>query len=99
MINSEQFERQWTNPSVPEEDIISAEDSKNSLELSGQIFQDAGVKDFNEFIAEEVDELFPLGMTFEDWYNAAKAVDGISDEDAVDITDSATPYLNENLEV
>lgn len=99
MINSEQFERQWTNPSVPEEDIISAGDSKNSLELSGQIFQDAGVKDFNEFIAEEVDELFPLGMTFEDWYNAAKAVDGISDEDAVDITDTATPYLNENLEV
>ena len=37
-------------------------------------------------------------MTFEDWYNAAKKIDNISDEDAVDITDTATPYLNENLE-
>ena len=48
MINDEQFERQWTNPSVPEEDIINASDAKSSLELSGQIFEDAGVKDFNE---------------------------------------------------
>ena len=66
--------------------------------LAGQIFEDAGIKDFNEFIAEEVDDIFPLGMTFEDWYNAAKEVDGISDEDAVDISDTATPYLNENVE-
>ena len=98
MINDEQFERQWTNPSVPEEDIINASDAQSSLELSGQIFEDAGIKDFNEFIAEEVDDVFPLGMTFEDWYNAAKEVDGISDEDAVDISDTATPYLNENVE-
>ena len=98
MINDEQFERQWTNPSVPEEDIINASDAQSSLELSGQIFEDAGIKDFNEFIAEEVDDIFPLGMTFEDWYNAAKEVDGISDEDAVDISDTATPYLNENVE-
>lgn len=36
-------------------------------------------------------------MTFEDWYNATKTIDSISDDDAVDISDTATPYLNENL--
>lgn len=98
MKNNEEFDTQWTNPSVPEEDIIHAEESATSLELSGEIFKDAGVKDFDEFIAESVDDIFPLGMTFEDWYNAAVVIDGISEEDAVDITKTATPYLNENLE-
>ena len=40
----------------------------------------------------------PLGTTFEDWYEISKEIDGISDEDAVDISDTATPYLNENLD-
>ena len=39
----------------------------------------------------------PLGTTFEDWYNKAKEIDGISDEDAVDISKTATPYLNKDL--
>lgn len=98
MINNEEFDTQWTDPSIPEEDIIFAEDSKSSLELSGEIFEDAGIPDFDTFIEEEIDDTFPLGMTFEDWYNVAKTIDGISDEDAVDISDTATPYLNENLE-
>jgi NitT/TauT family transport system substrate-binding protein len=98
MKNNEEFDRQWSNPSIPEEDIICVEDSQNSLLLSGEIFKDAGVTDFNEFIANEVDDKFPLGMTFEDWYNAAIVIDGVAPEDAIDITDTATPYLNENLE-
>lgn len=98
MINNEEFQRQFTNPSVPEEDIINASESRSSLELSNKLFEDTGIKDFNEFIAEEIDGVFPLGMTFEDWYNKAKEIDGIKDEDAVDITKTATPYLNENLE-
>lgn len=98
MQNDENFSTQWTNPSIPEEDIIFVEDTQNSLKLSGEIFADAGVGDFNEFIANEVDDKFPLGMTFEDWYNAAIVIDGVAPEDAVDITDTATPYLNENLE-
>lgn len=98
MINNEEFDRQWTNPSIPEEDIICVEDSQNSLLLSGEIFEDAGVTDFKEFIANEVDDKFPLGMTFEDWYNAAIIIDGVAPEDAIDISDTATPYLNENLE-
>ena len=98
MQNDEDFSTQWTNPSVPEEDIIFVEDTQNSLKLSGEIFEDAGVGDFNEFIANEVDDKFPLGMTFEDWYNAAIIIDGVAPEDAIDIADTATPYLNENLE-
>ena len=97
MKNDEEFQTQWTNPSIPEEDVIFAEDSRKSLELSNELFKDAGIPDFDEFIAEEIDPVFPLGMTFEDWYNVAKTIDGISDEDAVDITKTATPYLNENL--
>ena len=98
MKNNEEFSTQWENPSLPEEDIIFASDSQKSLELSNQLFEDAGIPDFNEFISENIDGEFPLGMTFEDWYNVAKKIDGISDEDAIDISDTATPYLNENLE-
>ena len=98
MKNNEEFSTQWENPSLPEEDIIYASDSQKSLELSNQLFEDAGIPDFNEFISENIDGEFPLGMTFEDWYNVAKKIDGISDEDAIDISDTATPYLNENLE-
>ncbi len=98
MQNNENFITQWTNPSIPEEDIIRVADTQKSLELSNSLFESAGVKDFDEFIAEEIDPIFPVGMTFEDWYEVAKQIDGISDEDAVDISDTATPYLNENLE-
>lgn len=98
MQNDEDFQTQWENPSIPEEDIIYAADSKKSLELSNTLFEDAGVSDFNDFITENIDDVFPLGMTFEDWYETAKEIDGISDEEAVDISDTATPYLNENLE-
>ncbi len=98
MQNNEDFQTQWKDPAVPEEDIIFAKDSMKSLELSNEIFEEAGVPDFDEFIKDSVEDKFPLGMTFEDWYNAAKKIDNISDEDAVDITDTATPYLNENLE-
>lgn len=98
MINDEEFERQWTNPSVPEEDIINASDSQSSLKLSNQLFEDTGIPDFKEFISAEIDDTFPLGMTFEDWYNKAKKIDGISDKDAVDISKTATPYLNKDVE-
>ncbi len=98
MQNNEDFDTQWKDPSIPEEDIIYATDSEKSLELSNTLFEDAGVPDFTTFISENVDDIFPLGMTFEDWYNDAKIIDGISDEDAVDISDTATPYLNEDLE-
>lgn len=98
MKNDEEFSTKWENPSVPEEDIITVEDSKGSLAKSADIFESAGIPDFNEFIEKNIDPIFPLGITFEDWYNIAKTIDSIPEESAVDISKTATPYLNENLE-
>lgn len=41
-------------------------------------FDACGAKDFNTFIKEEVDPVFPLGMSFEDWKTKAKEVDQIT---------------------
>ena len=38
-------------------------------------------------------------MTFEDWYNEAKKIDDISDDEAVDISKTATSYLNKDLKI
>lgn len=40
-------------------------------------FDACGAKDFNTFIKEEVDLVFPLGMSFESWLDKAKEVDHI----------------------
>lgn len=41
-------------------------------------FDACGAKDFNTFIKEEVDPVFPLGMSFADWKTKAMAVDNIT---------------------
>ncbi len=95
--NVENYEHYFTQyPQIPEEEIPHVNDVNQFM--STEISADAGVDNFEEFIKEEIDPVMPIGMSFEDWYNKAKEIDGISDEDAVDITDTATPYLNENLE-
>lgn len=38
----------------------------------------SGAKDFKTFIKEEVDPLFPLGMSYADWKEKAKTVDNIT---------------------
>ena len=38
MQNDEDFQTQWKDPAVPDEDIIFAMDSMKSLELSNEIF-------------------------------------------------------------
>ena len=80
---------------IPEEEIPYISD-RNIL-ISSDVLEAADIEDFETYIKEVVDPIMPLGTTFEDWYNIAKEIDGISDEDAVDISDTATPYLNENL--
>ena len=55
-------------------------------------------QDFDEFIATDVDPISPIGITFEQWYEHAKIIDGIAEEDAIDITKTATPYLDADLE-
>ena len=50
-----------------------------------------------KFTSREFGEHWENLKSFRDWYNKAKEIDGISDEDAVDISKTATPYLNENV--
>lgn len=95
--NDEDFDTQWTNPSIPEVDINYASIYEDSLKRANALQESAKVDDFDEFIEKEVDPISPIGISFEDWYNHAKTIDGISDENAVDISKTATPYLNENV--
>ena len=84
-----------------EEQVFSEEEIPKvndvSKFMSTEISEDAGVDDFESFIKESIDPVMPIGMTFEDWYNKAKEIDNISEKEAVDITDTATSYLNKDL--
>ena len=94
--NIENFENYYTQyPQIPEEEIPRVSDVNKFM--TTDISKDAGVDDFDEFIKKNVDDKFPLGMTFEDWYNEAKKIDDISDDEAVDISKTATSYLNKDL--
>lgn len=94
--NIKNYENYFTQyPQIPEEEIPFVNDV--SKFMSTEISEDAGVDDFEEFIEKKIDPTMPIGMTFEDWYNKAKEIDGISEEDAVDISDTATSYLNKDL--
>ena len=56
-------------------------DDINSVNLDDYIdltyFNASGAIDFDKFIAEQVDPVFPLGMSYKDWRAKAVAVDGI----------------------
>lgn len=95
--NDEDFDTQFTNPSIIEKDICYTNIFEASLKRATELADSAGLDDFDTYIEEKVDPISPLGITFEDWYDHAKTIDGISDEDAVDISKTATPYLNENV--
>ncbi|MBS4979763.1 MAG: ABC transporter substrate-binding protein [Lachnospiraceae bacterium] len=82
-------------PQIPEEDIPTVDNVHQFM--STELIEEAGLEDFQAYIKETVDPVFPLGMTFEDWYNKAKEIDDISDKEAIDIADTATPYLNEDV--
>ena len=83
-------------PQIPEEEIPFISDRTKLT--SSAVLEAAGLDDFETYIKEVVDPVMPLGTTFEDWYNKATTIDGIAEEDAIDISDTATPYLNENLD-
>lgn len=40
------------------------------------LLANCGAKDFDVFIKEEVDPIFPIGLSYEDWLNKAKEIDG-----------------------
>lgn len=82
-------------PQIPKEEIPTIDDLNTFM--STDISREAGVDDFQKYIKDTIDPVMPLGMTFEDWYDKAKEIDKISKEEAVDISDTATPYLNKDL--
>ena len=43
-------------------------------------FENSGAKDFDVFIKEQVDPIFPLGMSYEDWRAKAVEIDNIKEE-------------------
>ena len=94
--NVDSFLNYYTQfPQIPDDEIPFIEDRTKLI--SSDVLESAKIEDFQTYIKNTVDDIFPLGTTFEDWYNKAKEIDGISDEDAVDISKTATPYLNENV--
>lgn len=94
--NVENYINYYTQyPQIPEEEIPRLDNVQKFLQTS--LLEEVNADNFEEFIKNDVDPNFPVGMTFEDWYNKAKEIDGISDADAVDISKTATSYLNKDL--
>lgn len=96
--NKENWDTQWQNPPLLEKDINYVSIYEESLKKAIAFQESCNIVDFDTFIAEEVDTIAPIGITFEDWYEHAKIIDGVSEDIAVDISATATPYLNENME-
>ena len=66
---------------------LGVRDDINSLDIDDYIdlsyFDNCSAKDFDVFIKEEVDPIFPLGMSYEDWRAKAVEVDNIKEEPKV----------------
>lgn len=66
---------------------LGVRDDINSLDIDEYIdlsyFDNCGAKDFDTFIKEEVDPIFPLGMSYEEWRAKAVEVDNIKEEPKV----------------
>ena len=72
---------------IPEEDIPNIDDFEKFM--STDLIKECGVVDFKDFLTNEVEPLYPTGMTFEDWLTKAKEIDGITTneyDDAVNIS-------------
>lgn len=63
---------------------LGIRDDINSLNIDDYIdlsyFENSGAKDFDIFIKEQVDPIFPLGMSYEDWRAKAVEIDNIKEE-------------------
>ncbi|PPS21293.1 ABC transporter substrate-binding subunit SaoX [Brachyspira murdochii] len=66
---------------------LGVRDDINSLDIDDYIdlsyFDNCGAKDFDVFLKEEVDPIFPLGMSYEEWRAKAVGVDNIKEEPEV----------------
>lgn len=63
---------------VAEEDIPNVNDY--STFMSNDLIAAAGIEDFDEFIAQNVDAHFPLGMAYDEWLKKAMEIDHITDD-------------------
>lgn len=63
---------------------VAAEDIPNvndySTFMSNDLIAAAGIEDFDEFIAQNVDASFPLGMAYDEWLKKAMEIDNITDD-------------------
>lgn len=63
-----------------EEDYIPNIDDFEKF-MSTSIIDKAGIRDFDDFIEKEIDPIFPVGMSYSEWLEKAKAMDGIPEDD------------------
>lgn len=71
-------------PQIPAEEIPTI-DNFNQF-VSADLAEDAGLEDFETFLKEKVDPITPIGMSMKDWYEKAKEIDQISENEAADIS-------------
>ncbi len=86
--NLENYMKQYEKYSeyVPAENIPNINDFEKFM--STDLIEACGVEDFHDFIANEVEPLYPIGISFEDWLKKAKEIDGITSteyDDAAEI--------------
>ena len=54
--------------------------------MGKNMLEESNIMHFEDYLEESnLDEVFPLGMPFEDWLAKAKAIDGIDNEMGNDI--------------
>ncbi len=60
--------------------------------MSDDLLSSCGAKDFNTFINEQVEPLYPTGISFEDWLKKAKEIDGV---ETSEYDDAANIMMND----
>lgn len=63
---------------VAEEDIPNVNDY--AAFMSNDLISAAGIEDFDQFIEQNVNAQFPLGMAYDDWLKKAMEIDHVTDD-------------------
>lgn len=69
---------QYHKYGVAEEDIPNVNDYTTFM--SNDLIAAAGIEDFDQFIAQNADSQFPLGMAYDDWLKKAMEIDHVTDD-------------------
>jgi len=77
--------REYMDNQLKEMQKLGVRDDINTLNLDDFIdlsfFENCGAKDFNEFIATNIEPVFPEDISFEEYKEKAYAIDGVNPED------------------